>query len=796
MDGDISAAIKNQLCRRLEFAEEVPSIEPVDKQISKQDNGPSEIDSYTNYATSIHANLSDEVIPRVGMEFDTEEDVYDFYNKYAKDVGFSIRKSKGHKDLHGHWLNRVYCCSCQGTRLKDKRDDDVKCHRPETRFGCLAVLKVSRINGKFQVTKFIADHTHVLASPSKRMFLRSQRKINLAQVAELEIADRSGLAPKESVGFLARKVGGIENLGFIPEDYSNYLHTRRTKEIKVGDTGGVLEYLQNMQHDDPNFSYAIQVDLDDLITNIFWTDGRMKLDYESFGDVVCFDTTYRKNKEGRPFALFVGVNHHKQSVIFGAALLYDETCNSFMWLFDSFSKAMSGKKPFTILTDQDAAMAKALASQWPETYHRLCVWHMYQNAAKHLSDVFERFSSFTKDFSSCVYDYDEEEDFLSAWDQMLAKYNLENNSWLQKQFELREKWALVYGRQTFCADMSTTQRSESMNNQIKMYIGYNYDLLRFFHHFERLLADRRYEELKADFKNNQSKPSLPYPVEVLKHAADVYTLTVFKDFSKEIWLTWDCEMHIIESIGTITSYKVISSGKNRHHFVTFDSSNSTINCSCKKFEFAGILCSHAWKVLSFQNFKRIPNQYILKRWTKEAKIGVAINSSMSTRSNDPKVDVGSRYKTLLRWYSHLAARASMSEQSFDIAMSDGEKTLSKVETTLKQLSIEESFNMCSENKIPQADETEQIKNNGKKVKGVKCKPRRKGDGLSIRPKNALEKATRKRNRRGEQSKKSVREKDEIIDSDVLNSCVQHISPYIQAQMPQAEAPQRESSEEK
>ena len=44
----------------------------------------------------------------------------------------------------------------------------------------------------------------------------------------------------------------------------------------------------------------------------------------------------KKNKEGRPFALFVGVNHHKQTIIFGAALLYDETSETFMWLFDSF----------------------------------------------------------------------------------------------------------------------------------------------------------------------------------------------------------------------------------------------------------------------------------------------------------------------------------------------------------------------------------------------------------------------------------------------------------------------------
>ncbi|KAK8526158.1 hypothetical protein V6N12_020639 [Hibiscus sabdariffa] len=207
---------------------------------------------------------------------------------------------------------------------------------------------------------------------------------------------------------------------------------------------------------------------------------------------------------------------------------------------------------------------------------------------------------------------------------MLAKYNLENNNWLQKQFELREKWALVYGRQTFCADMSTTQRSESMNNQIKMYIGYKYDLLRFFHHFERLLADRRYEELKADFKKNQSKPSLPYPVKA-----------------------------------------------------------------------------------------------------KEAKIRVTINSSMFTRSNDPKLDIGSRYKTLLRWYSHLAARATMSEQSFDIAMSDGENTLRKVETTLKQLSIEDSLKIVVKTRFLKLTKLNKLRIMAKKLKESSVNPEEK-----------------------------------------------------------------------
>ena len=68
---------------------------------------------------------------------------------------------------------------------------------------------------------------------------------------------------------MAKIVGGLDNLGFILKNYNNYLRTRRTDEMKSRDTRGLLEYLQIMQSKDLNFSYAIQVDFDDLITNIF-----------------------------------------------------------------------------------------------------------------------------------------------------------------------------------------------------------------------------------------------------------------------------------------------------------------------------------------------------------------------------------------------------------------------------------------------------------------------------------------------------------------------------------------------
>ncbi|PIN11230.1 hypothetical protein CDL12_16174 [Handroanthus impetiginosus] len=278
-------------------------------------------------------------------------------------------------------------------RQKDKRDMNVKCHRPETRKGCCAMMRInSRDVSKYIVVKFI-----------------------------------------------------------------------------VGHSGHDLQ----KQLDDPNFFYAIQFDEDDLIANILWVDAQMMADYAQFGDVI-------------------------QTIVFGATLLYDETTSTFSWLFDTFVKAMSGKKSQTILTDQNTAMAKAFVMKWPETCHCLCIWHIYQNEAIHLSSTFACFASFSKDFSSCIYDYEEEKEFLQAWQEMLEKYGLQTNEWIERMFKIREKWALVYGRQTFCADLMTTQHSENINGVLKRYVSYKHNLLQFFHHFDRMIEVCRYQELKCD----------------------------------------------------------------------------------------------------------------------------------------------------------------------------------------------------------------------------------------------------------------------------------------------------------
>jgi hypothetical protein len=78
--------------------------------------------------------------------------------------------------------------------------------------------------------------------------------------------------------------------------------------------------------------------------------------YEYFGEVITFDTTYLTNKYDMPVAPFVGVNHHGQSILLGCALLSNEDTKTFTWLFKTWLECMHGHEPNAIITDQDRAM--------------------------------------------------------------------------------------------------------------------------------------------------------------------------------------------------------------------------------------------------------------------------------------------------------------------------------------------------------------------------------------------------------------------------------------------------------
>ncbi|XP_022738509.1 LOW QUALITY PROTEIN: protein FAR1-RELATED SEQUENCE 7-like [Durio zibethinus] len=642
-----------------------------------------------NHVNATHSGLpstsetnADGVL-RVGIEFESDEHAYRFYNKYARMLGFSVRKDWVNRSkIHGQVVSRKFTCSKEGYRRKDQRDVNVKKHRKETRTGCLAHMIITRQpNGKYRVSHFEANHNHDNINPNNGRTLQLQKELCFPQASE---ADQPNNLEAQNPAFdlMSKKFLVRESVDCLDVDYDNHLSSERVRDMEEGEAGRLLHYFQRQHFENPSFFYAIQLDMNDKVSNIFWADDNMVVDYNYFGDVVLFDTRCRTNKDYKPFVQFIGLNHHNQVVIFAAALLYDDTVESLKWLFHTFLEAMSGKKPKVILTDQDTTVVEAISSVLPESSHRICVWQMHQNALKHLSNILKDAKAFANDFRSCIYDHKDEDDFIHAWEAMLDNYNLKQNEWLRWMYREREKWAVVYGKNTFFIDMKHSHLGESLSNKLRSYLNSDQDLLQFFKHFERVVDEQRYKEIEATDVMSHCKPKLMGNVILLKHASEVYTPKAFEVFQLEYEKCLNVVANQCSQNGCLSEYKVNTFGKSQEYTVTFDCSDDTVICSCMKFEYVGFLCSHALRVLDYRNIKVVPSRYMLRRWTKDARIGCAQEDSDFIIQEHPKLVVARRYRDICHSILNISARAAESDDAFQFASRQLNEVIEEVERIL------------------------------------------------------------------------------------------------------------------
>jgi zinc finger SWIM domain-containing protein 3 len=146
-----------------------------------------------------------------------------------------------------------------------------------------------------------------------------------------------------------------------------------------------------------------------------------------------------------------------------------------------------------------------------------------QNALKYIGHLLRGENGFRSDLNAVFKVWEEEDEFLSAWDAILHKYNVCDNSWLQRLFEVKEKWAKTYVKMSFSAGMTPTQLSESLNANLKDYLQSDYDIVKFFTHFDRLLNDKGYKELLAEYNLRQKLPKIKMLSPMLVQAAKIYT---------------------------------------------------------------------------------------------------------------------------------------------------------------------------------------------------------------------------------------------------------------------------------
>ncbi|XP_042974626.1 protein FAR-RED ELONGATED HYPOCOTYL 3-like [Carya illinoinensis] len=363
----------------------------------------------------------------------------------------------------------------------------------------------------------------------------------------------ASIRANKSYGSLVVGVGGFENLPFLKKDCRNYIDKSRHLRLGASGARALRQYFLRMQYKNPGFFYMMDIDDDGRLKNVFWADPRSRAAYQYFGDVVTFDTTYLTNRYGMPFAPFVGVNHHGQSILLGAGLISSEDIETFVWLFETWLQCMDGNTPKSIIIDQDRAMKNAIRIVFPNTRHRFCLWHI-------LKKVPEKLGSYG---------------LFLGWNEYHAAK--------------REHECIFDG-----------------------YVHSRTNLKEFVDQFDNVLKKKIENENLANFHSFNVTISCISRSLIEKRFQELYTIAKFKEAQQQVNGIIDLNPKLHNYVGAVKTYMVDDEvcleefTKLIKYFVEFSEIDAVAKCSCGLFEMRGILCQHILAVFRCNDIKYLP----------------------------------------------------------------------------------------------------------------------------------------------------------------------------------------------
>jgi hypothetical protein len=237
--------------------------------------------------------------------------------------------------------------------------------------------------------------------------------------------------------------------------------------------------------------------------------------------------------------------------------------------------------------------------------------------------------------------------------------------------------------------MRSTQLSESLNNDLKIHFKSDFDIIRFLKHFERVVQGKRNNELNSEFESRKKIPRVIIKIPMLLQASKSYTPIVFEAFQGQ----YERSMTACAKVLDGNNEYLVATGSlgedvvlDEEYIVIGNPLDQTAICSCNLFNRIGIICARALKVLDLMNIKSLPTQYILKRWTRQARSGTVQDKNGRIVIENPKFDAMRRYRYFSQKLLNLAHRAAYYPECTSL-----------MDNTIDLLGqqIEDKINICS-----------------------------------------------------------------------------------------------------
>jgi zinc finger SWIM domain-containing protein 3 len=153
------------------------------------------------------------------------------------------------------------------------------------------------------------------------------------------------------------------------------------------------------------------------------------------------------------------------------------------------------------------------------------------------------------------------------------------------------------------------------------------------------------------------------PPPILLQASKLYTPIIFEAFQGEYERSLAaCTKALDEDNAYLVGHCIYE----EEYKVVGDPLKQTVLCSCKQFDRIGILCGHALKVLDLMNIKSLPPQYVLKRWTREARAGNVQDNQGRNIIENPNIDMSRKFLNLAHQAANFPECTMLVDSTLDI----------------------------------------------------------------------------------------------------------------------------------
>ncbi|XP_006582641.1 protein FAR1-RELATED SEQUENCE 5 [Glycine max] len=488
-------------------------------------------------------------------------------------------------------------------------------------------------------------------------WIPGHRKMSASDIMQVENYRKVGIRPPHMYAAFANQCGGYEKVGFIRKDIYNEEGCMRRQHSS--DARGALKYLYDLCKKEPMMYVSCTADEESRLQRLFWSDTESQLLYQVFGDVLAFDATYKKNKYLCPVVVFSGVNHHNQTIVFVAAIVTDETEETYVWLLEQLLVAMKGKAPCSIITDGDLAMRNVITRVMLGVSHRLCAWHLLRNALSHVRD-----KHVLKWLKKLMLGDFEVVEFEEKWKEMVATFELEDNSWIAELYEKRMKWSTAHLRGHFFAGIRTTSRCEAFHAHVAKYVHSRTNLTDFVEQFQRFLTYFRYRAVVADYSSTYGKEVLQTNLRSLERSGDeLFTKEMFQLFQSYLCRTIKLRVVDCKDMATFSVFTIVKYCSGSVWRVSYCPSTIEFTCTCMRMQSIGLPCDHILAVLVSLNFMELPSSSVLNRWSKLATKQIKDKYPDSAMYWDSQL-MG-RYATLVEVSREVCAAAYRDEEEYD-----------------------------------------------------------------------------------------------------------------------------------